>query len=109
MVELRSKFYEKVAPVRRFVATQRASSKYLAKGLEMNERLFYNQLQTLFAGEIATLEYGEEILHGVDNLVSWEGWHRLRSVQKLSVRKSKAVMEATLGQLLKKTARANPI
>ena len=57
----------------------------------MNERLFYNQLQTLFAGELATLEYGEEVLqqtlfagelatleygeevlHGVDNLVSWE-------------------------------------
>ena len=78
-------------------------------GLEMNERLFYNQLQTLFAGELATLEYGEEVLHGVDNLVSWESWHRLRSVQKLSVRKSKGVIEATLSELLRKPAMANPV
>ena len=108
-MELRSKFYEKVTPVRRFVVTQRASSNFLAKGLEMNERLFYNQLQTLFAGELAIVEYGEEILYGIDNLVSWESWHRLRSVQKLSVRKSKEVIEATLSQLLKKPAMANPV
>ncbi|GIS18989.1 MAG: hypothetical protein CM15mP120_09050 [Pseudomonadota bacterium] len=40
LVTLRSKFYEQVAPVRRFVVAQRATSKYLAKGLEMNEGLF---------------------------------------------------------------------
>jgi AcrR family transcriptional regulator len=101
LVELRSKFYEKVAPVREFVVTQRASSKYLAKGLEINEGLFYRQVRTLFAAELAALECREEILFGIDNLMSWESWHRLRSVQNLSVKKSKAVVGATLAQLLK--------
>ncbi len=101
LVTLRSKFYEQVAPVRRFVVAQRATSKYLAKGLEMNEGLFFQQIRRLFAAELGTIECREDILYSIDNLVSWESWQRLRTVQRLSVRKSKQVISSVLLRLLK--------
>ena len=105
LVTLRSKFYEQVAPVRRFVVGQRATSKYLAKGLEMNEGLFFQQIRRLFAAELGTIECREDILYSIDNLVSWESWQRLRSVQRLSVRKSKQVISSALLRLLKQPAK----
>ena len=105
LVTLRSKFYEQVAPVRRFVVGQRATSKYLAEGLEMNEGLFFQQIRRLFAAELGTIECREDILYSIDNLVSWESWQRLRSVQRLSVRKSKQVISSALLRLLKQPAK----
>jgi hypothetical protein len=54
----------------------------------------------LFADEIAGLRSGDEILQAIDNLMSWESWDRLRSIQKLSIRKSKQVLTAALTRLL---------
>lgn len=100
LVNLRSQFYEKVAPIRRLVAPQRSTSELINKILTMNESAFFTRQKNLFADEIAGLGSGDEILQAVDNLMSWESWDRLRSIQKLSIRKSKQVLTAALTRLL---------
>lgn len=100
LVNLRSQFYEKVAPIRRLVAPQRSTSELINKILTMNESAFFTRQKNLFADEIAGLRSGDEILQAVDNLMSWESWDRLRSIQKLSIRKSKQVLTAALTRLL---------
>ena len=100
LVNLRSQFYEKVAPIRRLVAPQRSTSELINKILTMNESAFFTLQKNLFADEIAGLRSGDEILQAVDNLMSWESWDRLRSIQKLSIRKSKQVLTAALTRLL---------
>ena len=100
LVNLRSQFYEKVAPIRRLVAPQRSTSELINKILTMNERAFFTRQKNLFADEIAGLRSGDEILQAIDNLMSWESWDRLRSIQKLSIRKSKQVLTAALTRLL---------
>ena len=100
LVNLRSQFYEKVAPIRRLVAPQRSTSELINEILTMNESAFFTRQKNLFADEIAGLRSGDEILQAVDNLMSWESWDRLRSIQKLSIRKSKQVLTAALTRLL---------
>lgn len=100
LVNLRSQFYEKVAPIRRLVAPQRSTSELINKILTMNESAFFTRQKNLFADEIAGLRSGDEILQAIDNLMSWESWDRLRSIQKLSIRKSKQVLTAALTRLL---------
>ena len=100
LVNLRSQFYEKVAPIRRLVAPQRSTSELINKILTMNESAFFTRQKNLFADEIAGLRSGDEILQAVDNLMSWESWDRLRSIQKFSIRKSKQVLTAALTRLL---------
>ena len=100
LVNLRSQFYEKVAPIRRLVAPQRSTSELINKILTVNESAFFTRQKNLFADEIAGLRSGDEILQAIDNLMSWESWDRLRSIQKLSIRKSKQVLTAALTRLL---------
>ena len=100
LVNLRSQFYEKVAPVRRLVVPQRAKSEHINTVLTMNENAFFTRQKNLFADEIAGLKSGDEILQAIDNLMSWESWDRLRSIQKLSIQKSKRVLTAALSRLL---------
>jgi AcrR family transcriptional regulator len=83
LVKLRSSYYEKVGNVR-----------------SKNEKWFYSQVQRLFADEMSELEQAEGVSLGVDNITSWESWERLRTVQKLSVKRAKVVVEATLMRLL---------
>jgi hypothetical protein len=70
------------------------------KLLSKNEKWFYSQVQRLFADEMSELEQAEGVSLGVDNITSWESWERLRTVQKLSVKRAKVVVEATLMRLL---------
>jgi len=100
LVNLRSQFYEKVAPVRRLVVPQRSTSEHINTVLTINENAFFTRQKNLFADEIAGLKSGDEILQAIDNLMSWESWDRLRSIQKLSIQKSKRVLTAALSQLL---------
>jgi len=100
LVNLRSQFYEKVAPVRRLVVPQRSTSEHINTVLTINENAFFTRQKNLFADEIAGLKSGDEILQAIDNLMSWESWDRLRSIQKLSIQKSKRVLTAALSRLL---------
>ena len=100
LVKLRSSYYEKVANVRRYAVARRRVSKLVDKLLSKNEKWFYSQVQRLFADEMSELEQAEGVSLGVDNITSWESWERLRTVQKLSVKRAKVVVEATLMRLL---------
>ena len=100
LVNLRSRFYAKVAQVSRLVVPQRATSEHINTVLTMNENAFFTRQKNLFADEIAGLKSGDEILQAIDNLMSWESWDRLRSIQKLSIQKSKRVLTAALSRLL---------
>ena len=100
LVELRSSYYEKVGNVRRYAVARRRVSKLVDKLLSKNEKWFYSQVQRLFADEMSELEQAEGVSLGVDNITSWESWERLRTVQKLSVKRAKVVVEATLMRLL---------
>lgn len=100
LVKLRSSYYEKVANVRRYAVARRRVSKLVDKLLSKNEKWFYSQVQRLFADEMSELEQAEGVSLGVDNITSWESWERLRTVQKLSVKRAKLVVEATLMRLL---------
>lgn len=100
LVKLRSSYYEKVGNVRRYAVARRRVSKLVDKLLSKNEKWFYSQVQRLFADEMSELEQAEGVSLGVDNITSWESWERLRTVQKLSVKRAKVVVEATLMRLL---------
>lgn len=100
LVNLRSSYYEKVGNVRRYAVARRRVSKMVDKLLSMNEKRFYSQVQRLFAAEMSELEQAADVLLGIDSITSWESWERLRTVQKLSVKRAKVVVEATLMRLL---------
>ena len=100
LVELRSSYYEKIANVRRYAVARRRDSPLVDHRLSMNEKLFYSQIQQLFAAEVSDLEQATDVLLGVDSITSWESWERLRTDQKLSVKRAKVVIEATLMRLL---------
>jgi len=100
LVKLRSSYYEKVGNVRRYAVARRRVSKLVDKLLSKNEKWFYSQVQRLFAAEMSELEQTADVLLGIDNMTSWESWERLRTVQKLSVKRAKVVVEATLMRLL---------
>jgi len=100
LVKLRSSYYEKIGNVRRYAVARRRVSKLVNNLLSMNEKWFYSQVQRLFAAEISELEQAADVLLGIDNITSWESWERLRTVQKLSVKRAKVVVEATLMRLL---------
>ncbi|HJO10899.1 MAG TPA: hypothetical protein QGI39_02530 [Gammaproteobacteria bacterium] len=100
LVRLRSSYYEKVSNVRRYAVARRRVSKLVDNLLSKNEKWFYSQVQRLFAAEMSELEQAADVLLGIDNITSWESWERLRTVQKLSVKRAKAVVEATLMRLL---------
>ena len=100
LVNLRSSYYEKVGNVRRYAVARRRVSKMVYKLLSMNEKRFYSHVQRLFAAEMSELEQAADVLLGIDSITSWESWERLRTVQKLSVKRAKVVVEATLMRLL---------
>ena len=54
----------------------------------------------MFAAEMSELEQAADVLLGIDSMTSWESWERLRTVQKLSVKRAKVVVEANLIKLL---------
>ena len=99
-VDLRSRFYERVTTVRRQAVSRRPYSPFIDQALSMNEQWFYAQIQRLFAAETDELEQAADMLLGVDSLTSWESWDRLRTVRKLSVKRAKATVEATVLKLL---------
>ena len=49
---------------------------------------------------MSELEQAADVLLGIDSMTSWESWERLRTVQKLSVKRAKVVVEANLIKLL---------
>jgi len=100
LVKLRSSYYEKVSNVRRYAVARRSVSKLVNNLLSKNEKWFHSQVQRLFAAEMSELEQAEEVLFGIDNITSWESWERLRTVKKLSVKRAKVVVEATLMRLV---------
>ena len=100
LVKLRSSFYEKIGNVRRYAVARRRVSKLVDSLLGKNEKWFYSQVQRLFADEMSEFEHAADVLLGIDNLTSWESWERLRTVQKLSVKRAKVVVEANLMRLL---------
>ena len=99
-MKLRSSYYEKISNVRRYAVARRSASKLVDNLLRRNEKWFYSQIQRLFAAEISELEQASDVLLGIDNITSWETWDRLRTVQKLSVKRAKVVVETTLMRLL---------
>ena len=100
LVKLRSSYYEKVSNVRRYAVARRRDSKLVDSLLSKNEKWFYSQVQRLFAAEMSELKHAADVLLGIDNITSWESWERLRTVQRLSAKRAKVVVEATLIRLL---------
>ena len=49
---------------------------------------------------MSELEQAADVLLGIDTITSWESWKGSRTVQKLSVKRAKVVVEATLMRLL---------
>lgn len=101
LVMLRSNYYEKIGNVRRYAVARRGVSKLVDNLLSMNEKRFYSQVRRLFAAEMSEFEQAADVLLGIDSITSWESWERLRTVQKLSVKRAKVVVEATLMRLLR--------
>lgn len=100
LVNLRSSYYEKIGNVRRYAVSRRSASKLVDNLLRRNEKWFYSQVRRLFAAEMSGLEQASDVLLSIDNITSWESWDRLRTVQNLSVKRAKAVVETTLMRLL---------
>jgi AcrR family transcriptional regulator len=102
LVESRARFYEAVAPVRRFAVSLRASSPLIAEALDRSDRFFRGQLEKAFAAQLAD----REALEALDAATSWEMWDRLRSAQRLGQPSAKRVLRQLVLGLLESEGNA---
>lgn len=96
VVETRSRFFETVAPVRRFAVRIAPQSPAIRAGLAQLDQLFRHQLAAAFAAEASE----PERLDALDAVTSWEAWDRLRRSQQLSATRARLVVTTTLTALL---------
>lgn len=94
LVENRARFYEVVAPVRRFAVGLAGTSPAITSGLARSRRFFRAQLEDVFASELRMADPAEAtgLADALDAATSWELWDLLRSTQKLSFAAAKAVV-----------------
>jgi AcrR family transcriptional regulator len=102
----RSRLFEEMTPVRRVAEQLRGRSPAIDERLAYARRLLRRQLEILFAAELGALDATSrrDVLDAVEAAASWNTWHLLRSDQKCSVARARAVMTRTLRALLLTTA-----
>jgi AcrR family transcriptional regulator len=98
LVERRGALYEAITPVRRAALTSVHDSPAIARRLSQLARYLRNQLEVLFAAELASRP--AEVLDAIDLCTSWDAWNRLRTQQRLGVAATRRVVVSMVRAVL---------
>jgi hypothetical protein len=97
LIDRRAAAFEKIAPFRRASDVSRHRSRYL----DERSRRLRAELRAILLRELPAAAAEDPLtLEGLDLLMSFESWHRLRVEQKLPVARAKAVVQAAVARLL---------
>lgn len=109
LVARRSRLYEEMTPVRRAGERLRDTSPVIAERLDFARRVLRRQLEVLFAPELDPVTQGtrREILDALELASSWRAWDLLRTQQRCSVARARAVVTRTVSALLATEARSD--
>jgi len=94
--------YEFVGPVRRMAEQQRHDSRVVAERLRTGRADQGRNLALAFADLLRSHDPDERAtrLSAIRLLLDWQSWNNLRDSQRLSVKRAKRTLEASLCQLL---------
>ena len=98
----RSRLYEEITPMRRAALRVADRSELVAGQLRAGRVWFRDELETLFAAELAdrSLPDRRDVLAGMAVATSWEAWNALREHEGCSVVRARRVTARTLSLLL---------
>jgi AcrR family transcriptional regulator len=97
LIERRAVAFEKIAPYKRASEVHRHRSRFLAAG---HARLVTASRDILRRELPAKVANDERTMEALDLLLSYEAWSRLRREQRLSPRRAREVLEATVRRLI---------
>lgn len=102
LCEQRGRVAEEIGPFRRAAAARAESSPALAAARREGERASIDQIERVFATELAPLPEAERAARvaTVDAIVSGDAWDRLRTAHSLSTRAAMAATTAAVSALL---------
>ncbi len=94
--------HESITPVRRVIVGLLDRSEPLREQYFAGMRYLSDQLEVVFAPELAELKPTDRQrrLAALDVALSWETWHRLRSTRALSTSEARAVVRLSVDALL---------
>ena len=109
LVQLRSKLYEEVAPVRRVAIHLSHTHPLLVEQLAHAFTAARAQVADVFAPELSRLDAKSRslMLDSLDLAASWASWDNLRTVQGCSVPRARQIVTELLTDLLATVPRAN--
>jgi AcrR family transcriptional regulator len=98
----RARLFEEMTPVRRVGERLRGRSPVIDERLAFARRLLRSQLARLFEIELTGRDPADrrDLLDAVEAAASWSTWNLLRTEQRCSVARARAVMARTLTALL---------
>jgi len=97
LIRRRTGIFEKIAPYKRAEAAHRHRSKVLAQDIERLNVFLREMLRSVLPTGVAR---DQLLFEGLDMVLSFETWERLRRDQDLSPRRAREVLEATVDRLL---------
>jgi len=99
LVEQRSQMYEEMAPVWRAARLKAPFSPQLRINRDRMVRLGRQQLERLFATELATAASAPDLLSALEVVSGWAAWECMRAELDLDVPAARAALELTLRRL----------
>jgi TetR/AcrR family transcriptional regulator of autoinduction and epiphytic fitness len=98
----RARLFEEMTPIRRVGERLRGRSEIIDERLAFARRLLRTQLEVVFAPELEAQSANErrELLDALEITTAWGTWDLLRTDQRCSVARARAVMARTLRALL---------
>jgi AcrR family transcriptional regulator len=102
LIERRVAIFGKLAPYQRSSTLQRWRSAFLQQEHERTTRVLRRDLRR-WLPEVETAP--SEVSDALEMILSFEAWNRLRIEQRLSLRRTTAVMRLTILELLKEHVR----
>ena len=106
LVEQRATLFEEIAPMRRAALRLAAFHAPIRRRLGEANAVLRRPLAAVFAAELAGLAAADcrDVLQAVDAATSFAFWETLRGDQKLSVERSKRIVERTVRALVEPAA-----
>jgi AcrR family transcriptional regulator len=102
MAARRARLFEAMGPIRRAGERLRGSSAVIDERLDFARRLLRSQVDVLFATELEQRSPADrrELGDALEAATSWSTWQLLRTEQRCSVARARAVVARTLTALL---------
>lgn len=102
LVAQRRNLFEAIAPVRHAIGGRAVESPALRARLDELSAALRSQLADQFDDELTAINdtQGEQTLHALDVVCSFEAWDRMREYQRLDAEGAAAVMQTAVAALL---------